>query len=118
MVVVQPPWCNPGGADASPPGLMMRVGRLALGPVGEVMSPWPRRLREEQGSVQGHTVQETSGCAGGSFCSLVNQGGPGPLQAHRDRACVRKEDQKPLARPAAVDPTLLPAILPSLLAGE
>lgn len=75
-------------------------------------------LREEQGSVQGHTVQETSGCAGGSFCSLVNQGGPGPLQAHRDRACVRKEDQKPLARPAAVDPTLLPAILPSLLAGE
>ena len=48
--MVQPPWCNPGGADASPPGLMMRVGRLALGPVGEVMSPWPRRLREEQGS--------------------------------------------------------------------
>ena len=111
MVVVQP-----RGAAASPRELMMRAGRLAMGPVGEVMSRRPRQLREEQGSVQGHTMQETSGCAGGSFCSLVNQGGPGPLQAHQERACVRKEDQKPLARPAAVDPTLLPAILPSLLA--
>ena len=45
MVAVQP-----RGAAASPRELMMRAGRLAMGPVGEVMSRRPRQLREEQGS--------------------------------------------------------------------
>ena len=45
MVAVQP-----RGAAANPRELMMRAGRLAMGPVGEVMSRRPRQLREEQGS--------------------------------------------------------------------
>lgn len=77
-------------------------------------------LREKsvKASVQGHTVPETSGCAGGSFCSLVDQGGPGPLKLTRapGKSLCKKGGPEALGEASSSGSHLASSHLPSLLA--